>query len=97
MPLFHDFLKVGLGLWQFPWVSYLLEVCVFLLAGVFLIQRYQKKRRHVILIVMLIVGFSAMFFAPQREVSADLASITSLCFYAVFALLAYWCEPETRR
>ena len=96
MPLFHDRLKVGLGLWQFSWVAYLLELSVFLLAGYYLLRNYKKMKRHVILLVILSVGFSSMFFAPEAKVSSDVASITSLSLYAIFAFLAYWSEREIK-
>ncbi len=95
MPVFHDSLKVGLGLWQYPWFAYLLELSVLLLAGYYLLRDYKKKKRHIILIVILGAAFSSMFFAPQAEVSATAASIVSLSLYAIFALLAYWSERET--
>jgi hypothetical protein len=94
LPLFHDGSKVGLGLWQFPWVAYFLEMSVFLLAGYFLLRNYKKMKRHVVLVVLLCVGFSSMFFAPEAEASSDVASIISLSLYATFALLASWSERE---
>ncbi|MBW2173533.1 MAG: hypothetical protein JRF64_02595 [Deltaproteobacteria bacterium] len=96
MPFFHDSLKVGVGLWHFPWVSYLLELSVFFLSGYYLLKNYKKMKRHVVLIVLLSAGFSAMFFAPEGKVSSEVASITSLSLYAIFALLAYWSEHEIR-
>lgn len=96
MPLFYDGLKVGLGLWQFPWVAYLLELLVFLLAGYYLLRNYKQKKRHIILIAILSIGFSSMFFAPEAEVSSDVASITSLSLYVIFTLLAYWSESEAK-
>lgn len=93
MPLFHDSIKVGLGLWQYPWLAYFLELSVFILAGYYLLRNYNNVKRHIILIVMLSAGFSSMFFAPEAEVSTDVVSITSLSLYAI---LAYWSEREIR-
>ena len=96
MPIFHDSLKVGLGLWQFPWIAYLLELSVFVLAGYYLLKVYNKMKRHVILIILLSIGFSSMFFAPEAEATPALASIVSLSLYAIFTSLAYWSEREVR-
>jgi len=94
MPLFLDELKVGLGLWQLPWISFLLELSVFVLAGYYLLKNYKKMTRHIILIILLSVGFSSMFFAPEAKVSSEAASIISLSLYAIFASLAYWSERD---
>ena len=92
MPLFHNSLKVGLGLWQFPWFAYLLELSVFLLAGYYLLKNYKRKFRYIILIILLSIGFTSMFFAPEAEATTALASIMSLSLYAIFATIAYWCD-----
>ena len=97
MPLFHDSLKVGFGLWQFPWIAYLLELSVFVLAGYYLLRVYNKMKRHIILIILLSIGFSSMFFAPEKEATPALASLVSLSLYAIFASLAYWSEREVRQ
>lgn len=92
MPLFHNSYKVGLGLWQLPWVAFIFEMSVFLLAGYYFLKHYQKIKRHLILIVLLSASFASMFFAPIAEVSSTVASIVSLCLYTIFTLLAYWCD-----
>ena len=97
MPLFHNSLKVGLGLWQFPWVAYLLELSMLLLAGYYLLKNYKQKIRYIILIILLSVGFTSMFFAPEAEATPALASIMSLSLYAIFATIAYWCDREVRK
>lgn len=96
MPLFHNSLKVGLGLWQFPWFAYLLELSMLLLAGYYLLKNYKQKVRYIILITLLSAGFTSMFFAPETEVTPALASMTSLSLYAMFAAIAYWCDREVR-
>jgi hypothetical protein len=94
MPLFHDSFKVGLGLWKFPWVAYIFELSALLLAGFYLLKKYNKKLRHIILIALLSLGFTSMFFAPEAEATPALASIMSLSLYAIFATMAYWSEGE---
>jgi membrane-bound metal-dependent hydrolase YbcI (DUF457 family) len=97
MPLFHNSLKVGFGLWQFPWIAYLMELLALLLAGYYLLRNYKKKSRHIILIIALSVGFTSMFFAPEAEATPALASIMSLSLYTIFAAIAYWCDREVRK
>lgn len=96
MPVFHNSLKVGFGVWQLPWLAYFLELFVFLFSAWYLLRNYKKIKRHIILIVILSLGFSSMFFAPEAEVSSDIASLISLSFYTLFALLAYWSEREIK-
>jgi membrane-bound metal-dependent hydrolase YbcI (DUF457 family) len=97
MPLFHDSLKVGFGLWHFPWAAFILELSVLLLAAYYLLRNYKTKKRHIILTILLSLGFSSMFFAPEAEASPQMASVVSLSLYAFFAALAYWSEREVRK
>jgi len=97
MPLFLDDLKVGLGLWQLPWISFVLELSVFVLAGYYLLRNYKKRKRYAILILFLSIGFILMFFAPEAEATPVQASIVSLSLYAIFTTLAFWSEREIKQ
>jgi len=92
LPLFPDSYKVGLGLWQLPWVSFLLELTFLILAGYYLLKGSRKIKRLVTLTVLLIVGYASMFFAPEAEVTANQAAIVSIILYSFFAVLASWSE-----
>jgi hypothetical protein len=94
MPLFFDSFKIGMGLWQFPWVAFLFELTLLILAGYYLLKGSDKIKRHVILVVLLIALYAAMFFAPVSEATPVQASILSISLYSVFATLAYWSERE---
>jgi hypothetical protein len=94
LPLFHNNLKVGLGLWQFPWIAFVLELSALIFAGYFLLKDYKATKRHTILLLVLSLGFISMFFAPEAEVTPVLASIMSLSLYAIFTSMAYWSERE---
>jgi membrane-bound metal-dependent hydrolase YbcI (DUF457 family) len=96
MPLFIDKFKVGLGLWRLPWLSFLLELSVLVLAGFYLLKDYKIRKRHTIMLLLLSLGFASMFFAPEAEATPALASATSLSLYAIFTSMAYWCEREVR-
>jgi len=97
MPLFFDSGKTGLGLWQYPWVAFLFELILLILAGFYLLKGARKIKRHLILIALLTAGFAGMFFAPAGEATPAQASIVSLSLYALFATLAYWSEREVKQ
>jgi len=92
IPVFFDSFRVGLGLWRFPCTGFLLETAFLVLASLYFLRGSDKIRRHVILIVLLVAGYTAMFFSPQAEATPTQASIMSLALYALFAGLAYWAE-----
>lgn len=92
MPLLFDNFKIGIGLWQYPWISFLFETTLLILAGYYLLKGLHKIKRHVIFIVLLVAGFTSMFFAPAAEATTTQASIVSLTLYSIFAALAYWVE-----
>jgi hypothetical protein len=94
MPLFHNSLKVGLGLWRLPWIAFLLELSLLILSGYYLLKDYKIWKRHAILVLFLALGFVSMFFAPEAEATPALASIMSLSLYAIFTSMAYWSERE---
>ena len=75
-------------------VAYLLELSVLPIAGYDLLRSYKVINRHVILITIMCMGFSSMFFASEAEVSTEVASISSLTLYIIIAFLAYWSERE---
>ena len=96
MPLFQNELKVGLGLWNLPWLAFLFELSLLILAVIYLYKGYKINKRHIFMVILLILGFSSMFFAPEAEATPALASITSLFLYAVFTALAYWSERRPK-
>jgi hypothetical protein len=90
MPLFFDKIKLGLGLWQLPWIAFLLEIAFLAGAGYYLLKDSKNIKRHVILIILLIAGFAAMFFSPDAEATAVEVGIFGLVIYSLFPALAYW-------
>ena len=94
MPLLFTRYKVGLGLWNFPWVAFLLEVGFFIWAGYYLYRDSKKLKRPVILIALLVILYAPTMFAPEGEVSVTVVSIMSLSFYSMFAALAWWVEKN---
>ncbi|MFH1726662.1 MAG: hypothetical protein ABII00_18785 [Elusimicrobiota bacterium] len=94
MPIVYDSLKVGLGLWRYPWTAFLLELAVLLLAGAYLLKGPARRGRHIVLIAFAALCFGGMFFSPEAEATPALVSVMSLAVYAAFTALAYWCERE---
>jgi hypothetical protein len=91
MPLLHDSLKVGLGLWQVSWAAFLLEMLLLLSAAYYFFRRW-KMGRSLVLIVLLIAASVSMFVAPEAEATPVQASLVSLSLYALFTGLAYWTD-----
>lgn len=95
LPLYDDYPKVGLGLWNYPAPAFLLEIAV-LFGGMFLYlrsttatpltDRLGRFGMPVFGVLMLIVQAMAFFGAPPP--SAAVAAIEALVFYAAFAAVA---------
>jgi len=96
MPLFFNSYKVGLGLWNFPGIAFVLELLFLVVAGYYLYKGSNNIKRPLTLIVLLIIIYAPAFFAPEAEATATVASIVSLSLYAVFTSLAYWSERRIK-
>ena len=99
LPLYDDYPKVGLGLWNYPAPAFLLEIAL-LFGGMFLYlrstsatpptDRLGRFGMPIVGVVMLIVQAVAFFGTPPP--SAAVAALEALVFYAVFAAAAGWLE-----
>ncbi|MFC1787310.1 hypothetical protein ACFLY8_04700 [Halobacteriota archaeon] len=94
LPLVWNSFKVGLGLWNFPWLAFLIEVGFFIGAGYYLYKDSKNIKRPVILIALAIILYTPTMFAPEGEVPVAVVSIMSLSLYAIFPALAYWIEKK---
>jgi hypothetical protein len=94
MPLFFNSFKIGLGLWLFPWIAFIFELTLLILAGYYFLKGSNKVKRTIILIALLTAGFFGMFFAPEAEATPTQASIMSISLYTVFTALAYWSDKK---
>ncbi len=90
--------KVGLGLWNYPLVAFLLEVAV-LLGGMSLYLKTTRSAGRgggygmlIFGLVMLAIQSSGFFGPPPSSDKA--AAVTALVFYFVFAGTAYWLEGK---
>lgn len=94
MPLFFNSFKVGLGLWNYPWIAFLLEIGFFIGAGYYLYKDSENLKRPIILMALFIGFYAPTMFAPEGEVPVAAVSIISLSFYTTFVALAWWTEKQ---
>ncbi len=98
LPLYDDVLKVGLGLWNYPVVAFLLEAGL-MFGGMLLYLRATEPvtpgGKYAMLIfglVMLLIQANVFFGSPPRSPTA--AAVTALMAYFVLAGVAYWLEKK---
>lgn len=94
LPLFSNSFKVGLGLWNYPWVAFIVEVSFFLITGYLLFKDAKNLKRPIILMSLLVLLYTPSMFAPEQAVPVAVFSLMSLSFYFLFAALAYWAEKK---
>jgi hypothetical protein len=98
LPLYDDALKVGLGLWNYPAVAFLLEAALFL-GGVWLYFRSTTAVTTGGKYAAVVFGFglcllqAAVFFGPPAP-SPQAAAVLFLVSYFVVALGAAWIERK---
>ncbi|WP_406661732.1 hypothetical protein V7O66_04225 [Methanolobus sp. ZRKC3] len=92
MPLIFDSYKVGLGLWNYPWIAFLVEIGFFIGAGYYLYKDSENLKRPIILMAILVIFYTPTMFAPEGEVPVVIVGILSLSFYTIFAVLTWWTE-----
>jgi len=94
MPLIFNQYKVGLGLWNYPWIAFFVEISFFLGTGYFLFKDSKDLKRPMILMALLVLLYTPTMFAPEKAVPVAVFSLMSLSFYFIFAGLAYWSEKK---
>ena len=94
MPLLFNSYKVGLGLWNYPWIAFFLEIGFFLGAGYYLYKDAENLKRPIILIALLVILYTPTMFAPEEEMPVAVFSIVSLSLYFIFAALAWWTKSK---
>ena len=98
LPLYDDTVKVGLGLWNYPAVAFLLEAALFF-AGVWIYFRSTSpvttggRYAAVGFGVALCLFQAAVFFGPPAP-SPQAAAVMFLVSYFVIALAAGWIERK---
>jgi len=97
LPLFFNSFKVGLGLWYLPWAAYAAEILLVLFGGYYLFKNSANIIRPIILISLMILILSGMFFAQDPEIAATsmtMRAIIPLVVNSIFVALAYWTERK---
>jgi hypothetical protein len=94
LALINNNFKVGLGLWNFPWIAFLIEVAFFVGSGYYLFRNSKNFKKSLIIICLGVLLFTPTMFSPDQEVPIIAMVITSLISYFIFTCLAYWVEKK---
>jgi hypothetical protein len=86
-----DGLRLGLGLWAWPFTAFLFEIGV-LLAGYWLFWR-EAQRGRLLLGILVASQVVTSLLAPVPS-SAGMLALVSLASYLGFTVLAWYTEPE---
>lgn len=98
LPLYDDTYKVGLGLWNYPVIAFLLEA-LFLFGGMSLYLRSTKAKTPLGTYGWLIFGGimlgiqASVFFGPPPP-STSVLAVMALGPYFLFAGMAFWLERK---
>jgi hypothetical protein len=99
VPLFFDSYKVGLGLWNYPVATLLLEV-VLLTVGLWYFLKDQDSKRTKIwasgIYAFLAIFYVGSFFAPAVPPTAIQIGIFGILIYGGVPVLAYFAERKKR-
>jgi hypothetical protein len=98
LPLYGNSFKVGLGLWNFPAIAFLLELA-FVFGGMVLYLRTTRSlnrlgRYGFVVFGLLMGGVQAMVFFGPGLGSGQATAVFALTLYIVFAAVAYWLERQ---
>lgn len=98
LPLYDNTLKVGLGLWNYPIIAFLLEAGL-LAGGLVLYLRAtapgtQAGRYGMLVFGAVLILFQASIFFGTVLSSPVAVAITGLASYFAFAGAAYWLEKQ---
>jgi hypothetical protein len=98
LPLYDDALKVGLGLWNYPALAFLLELGL-LFGGMLLYLHATAPKDNIGRYGMVIFGLAAaalqsVVFFGAPPTSPEAAAITALLSYFGFAAIVYWLEGK---
>ena len=94
LPLYDNAMKVGFGLWNYPFAAFALEV-VILFAGLYLYLRHPKADRRVrnyriiVFAAIMVLVQAFVFFGPPPSSDRAIA-LTALASYLLFAAIAAW-------
>lgn len=94
--------KLGLGLWNYPFVEIPLEIAVALIGlAIFLASRRPLSRAAMLSVGVLVAAMAGLqafnWFGPPPAAGADLTvfAIEGVVAYLIFIALAWWVERAT--
>ena len=96
LPLYDNSAKVGLRLWNIPWLAFGLEAAL-LFGGMWLCLRSRVARSlgTVVFGVLMLAIQAYVFFGPPPK-SDRAAASTTLIAYAVFAAVIWWLQDRRK-
>jgi hypothetical protein len=97
LPLVTGEPKLGLGLWNFPVIAYLLEVGLLLGAAWWCVRNEAVANPRRVLgfaVVLALIQTDLTFGSPPTTVHATI--IAALVFYLVVAVAGWWIDPLSR-
>lgn len=105
VPLFFNSYKVGLGLWNFPTTTLLLELTLLTAGFWYFLRRTEntrEKRWATVLYLFLAVFYTASFLAPAVPPTPVQIGVFGVLIYGGIPLVAYFVErrvnpPRTGR
>ena len=92
LSVFFGHIKVGLGLWSYPWLSFCIEIAMVI--GGWLTMNYRNAPSYALLF-LLIAGFSGMTFGTEPEFIRSSDAIRTLVMLGptmLFLVLAYFSD-----
>jgi hypothetical protein len=92
LSIFFGHIKIGLGLWNYPYLSFSLEI-IIVLAG-WIILRYRNAVSY-LLLFLLIGSFTGMIFGKEPDAIKNNETLRTLIVLAsniLFIVLAYFSE-----
>lgn len=96
LALYDDTAKVGLGLWNYPWIAFSLEIALVVLGLALYLQgrrgRDRIGRYGPWVFVVLLIGVQATVFFGGAVGSPTQAAVVALASYLAFATIAHWLD-----
>jgi hypothetical protein len=98
MPLYDNSAKIGLGLWNYPLIAFVLELAVLFIGIYFYMKGTKPVARGghygVLIFALVMVGVHAYAFFGLPPVSDKAVAASALVVYFAFAGVAGWLERK---
>ncbi len=95
LPLWGDAHKVGLALWDRPWLAWWVELGFVVASGAVLLRAASSRRRAAWVIGALVL-LHLVSLSPLALTSPATFAVMALTLYAALAAAAWRLEPESR-